>query len=576
MRSWKIVVAGVCLMVLCCASPVWAAEKAPSVNAAGTVVNEMVVTATRTGKKADEAPASVTLVTREDMERLHIETLDEALQHVEGLFVKRAKGLIESLPSVSMRGLYGQERTLVLLDGVPMNRGYASMVAWNMVAMDNVERIEVIRGPASALYGGNAMAGVINIITSLPQKTEIGARMGYGTNETYSTAAYVGDRYERFSIRVGAEYEETAGYVNNLVTRSVSAGDGDLQGGYGATNVSGSPVWVVGDKGDQPASRYNINFTSAYNTTDTGQVRLNYQMGDHKYDYDNPNTYLTGPDGREAWKGTVNAGDGLKATVSPYNYVYYGGKAEEKFYLPSLTYRERFGRLGFKGVLGYQHWHKMYTVATGYGDSNYDDSVGTRSDTWTNTWTLDLQGDITVFEKHLLTFGLYGRSDEMSQEDWNLSYYRNEDSKTTKNKIAEGNDLLYAFYIQDEWRLLPSLTLYGGLRLDCWKAYNGKAGNVGEEMSFDEPDDSAISPKISAVWNPLADTFIRASVGRAFRAPNLYELYRTWPSSSYINYSNPNLSPETLWNYEIGGDQYFWDRKIKVSMTLFHTDVEDA
>lgn len=579
MRVYAKFLAGVCLATLLYALPALAQSATASneaEKASVTTTNEMVVTATRSEKQIDEAPASVSVITQEDMSRFHIDTLDEALQHEVGVYVKRSKGIIESLPVVSMRGLYGQERNLVMLDGVPMNRGYAGMVAWNMVGMNNVQRVEIIRGPSSALYGGNAMGGVINIITNLPSKTEAGARIGYGTDETLSYAAYAGDRWDRFALRAGYEYEDTAGYASSFVTRSVSAGSGSLTGGYGTTNTSGDPVWVVGDKGDQPASRYNFNAVAAYDTTSTGQIRLNYQMGEHKYDYDHPNTYLRDSAGNEAWSGTVQAGSGKKASVSPYNYVYYNGKAQENFYLPSLSYQEKFGAMGFKGVLGYQNWHKWYTVATGYGNSNYDDSVGTRSDTWTDTWTMDLQGDLRVFSSHYLTFGVYGRSDDMSQEDWNLTYYRDEDSKTTKNKTAQGKDHLLAAYIQDEWRALPQLTIYGGLRLDYWQAYDGKAGNVGDERTFDEPTDSAISPKVSAVWNPLADTFVRASVGRAFRPPNLYELYRTWPSGSYTNYSNPDLKPETLWSYELGADQYLWQRKVKLSATIFHTDLQDA
>ena len=101
------------------------------------------------------------------------------------------------------------------------------------------------------------------------------------------------------------------------------------------------------------------------------------------------------------------------------------------------------------------------------------------------------------------------------------------------------------------------------------------SGPVSELERFNESSDSSVSPKASAVWNPLKDTYLRTSIGEAFRPPTLYELYRTWSWSAGTYHSNPDLGPETLWNYEAGLDQYLLDRRLRLSVTAYHTDAYD-
>jgi iron complex outermembrane receptor protein len=573
MKIFKVLLS--CCLVVCLGNPLFAAQQ-EDVKADETVdMEEMVVTATRTEREIDNVPASVSVITREEMKKYHIQTIDEALKYEAGIYFKRKKGLSDSLPSIEMRGLPGQERTLVLLNGLPINGGYDGGVKWNNISVENIERIEIIRGPASALYGGNAMGGVINIITTTPQKLEAEIFGGIGSDETYRYGGYVGDKFDKFGIRFGYEAEETGGYPTSLVTRSIYSGTGTLTGGYPTTSTSGTPKWVVGDKGDNWAKRQNINLMASYDLTETGTISLDFQYGQHKYGYDEPNTYLTDASGEPSFSGTVDVGDGQYASVKPYNYIYYTGIGNEDSYLASLTYKETFGSVGFTGKIGYQFNNKWYTTTTDT-TGTFDNATGKLSDADTETWLADLQANMPLGDKHFLTCGLYFKTDSFEQDSYNLSYYRDEDSKLDKIDITRGKDLFYALYVQDEWRVLEQLTLYGGLRFDFWKAYDGKSGSVGSVEEYDEPQDYAISPKIGAVWNPLEDTYLRGSVAKGFRAPNIYELYRTWQSGWYTYHSNPDLDPEIIWTYEVGADQYLFNRKLKIGATFFHSRLKDA
>lgn len=344
-------------------------------------LGDVVVTATRTEKDVDSAPGSVTVITREDIAKLNIHSLDEAIKYETGVFTKHIKGLSDSMPSVHLRGLYGPDRTLVLLDGIPLNTGYNGAVDWTCISKENVERIEIIRGPASALYGGNAMGGVINIITSTPKKLQANASFGYGSNETYRYSAYIGDRLkDKLNIGIGFEGEETDGYPTSLTTRSIKSGPGTLTGGYGTVRATGyktyykagDPAWVVGDKGDNPAKRWNVNFKTKYDLTDTGSIAFNFQTGHHSYEYDRPNTYLRDENGDPAFSGKVDVGGGQYASVSPSNFT-PSGMGEKKEAVYSLAYKEMFGAVRFNGKAGYQQRDKWYTTATG---SDYDNASG--------------------------------------------------------------------------------------------------------------------------------------------------------------------------------------------------------
>jgi iron complex outermembrane recepter protein len=128
-------------------------------------LEEVVVTATRTEKVLEDAPASVSVITQEDLAKQNVKTLDEALRVTPGLYAKRTKGMMDSTSSIAIRGFRGDQYTLVLIDGLPVNDAYTGGLEWGTLPITNIERIEVVRGPASALYGGNAMGGVINVIT---------------------------------------------------------------------------------------------------------------------------------------------------------------------------------------------------------------------------------------------------------------------------------------------------------------------------------------------------------------------------------------------------------------------------
>ncbi len=536
-------------------------------------MKEIIVTATRTEKEIDKAPGSISVIKEDEIRRLKIDAIDEAMKWYVGVFAKRSKGLMDAIPSVKLRGLPGQYRTLIMIDGIPVNSGYAGSVYLNNIPIDNVSRIEITRGPMSALYGGNSMGGAINIITKTPERFFFDVSSGYGSDTHWRYRINIGDRFfDRVSLSIGHEREETNGYPTCLVTRPIKTGTGTLLGGYLTHDYKGRERWVIGDKGDNTAKRWNTYAKLFAEITETGKLTLSFQKGFHRYDYDEPHTFLRDQSGRPSYKGYVDIGGGKTAKADPKYYVYYSGEGEKEWYYIAAIYEDIFGPFHFIGKTAYQRWNSWYTSAYPKSGQGFYDAKGKFSEGNSYSWFTDLQISFSPYSSHTITAGFYFRYDNYDGDDSYLPYYRDEDTRGEKLLDIGGKARFISFYGQDEWNILKNLILYTGIRIDWWRAYDGYSSDYGD---FDEKEDYCISPKFSAVFSPFKDTILKASIGRAFRAPNLYELYRTWTGTWGTYHSNPDLDPETLWNYEVNIIQYLFSRKVKIQGTYFHTDIDD-
>ena len=550
----------------------WMPEAMASSPTDTSVMEDIVVTASRSEQTSDQAPAATSVITREEIEKFNIETLDEALKFETNAYHRNGMGILMTSKPINLRGIPGSERTLILLNGIPMNSGFNGDVNWNNISMNNVERIEIIRGSGSSLYGGNAMGGIINIITRDPDKFEASINLGVGEQSTYKTEFSVGTRKDRFSFLLGGELQDTDGYAPYLRHRPVKDGDGDLSGGWYSPSNTGTDYWVIGDRGDMSASNKNINFMTSYDTSDTGVLRFEIQAGLHESEYGEPHTYIVDADGNPAWSGNIDAGDGENVPIKYSDFLYGSRKLEQSSIMPSLTYKERFGPLDFQGAVSYKKLNNVFGEENASSDDTYKNAPGTLFDRELDTFTTDLQFGMEAGNRHYLTMGAYYRYDDLKRDTYGLTYYRDLDAKEDHEFIIRGEETQYALYVQDQWEILEDVTLYTGLRWDSWEAHDGKSGELGAVVDIEDYEEHHLSPKLSAVWQVGKETFVRGSVANSFRGPTISELFYL-PSSSYI--ANPDLKPETMWNYEIGADQYLLDRKIKLSGAVFHSEIED-
>lgn len=178
------------------------------------LMEEVVVTATRTESPVENLPQNITVIPKEDMEKMHVKTVDDILQNVAGIEVIRSFGLSCS-GWVIMRGVGSHKRTLVLKDGIPLNTAsYGGFSSWNQLSTGNIDRIEVIRGASSALYGSDAMGGVINIVTKEPaEELEGDLSCEYGSQNTHLYDLNLrGKKFDWLGFRLSAGSKSDDGY----------------------------------------------------------------------------------------------------------------------------------------------------------------------------------------------------------------------------------------------------------------------------------------------------------------------------------------------------------------------------
>ena len=232
------------------------------------------VTAARELKDTESVPAAVTVITKEDMEG---HSVTEALSIYAGIGSYSIKGDTRTDGAPLYRGFSenSQGRVLVLIDGVKLNNPDMSGINWLSIPEERIERIEVLKGGNSALYGNNAVAAVINVITKIPErKTSVTADVNFGSNESSEKAFSASTGGEKISLDVAAKTKKTNGWRERT--------------GYESTDFSGTmrikPVdkldvslsLIHGDSeyelpGELTEAQYEDNSKQAKNYEDTAE-----------------------------------------------------------------------------------------------------------------------------------------------------------------------------------------------------------------------------------------------------------------------------------------------------------------
>lgn len=523
-------------------------------------LGDVSVTATRTEQNTIESPASVEVVSAKKIAEKSVQRADEALKDVSGVYFR---GDLDHTPnswsnSVTLRGVPMYYRTAVLLDDATMNNAFSAGVNWSNIPVEDIERIEVVKGPFSSLYGGNAMSGVINVITKEPTERDIVVKTGYGSNDFRSaTVSYRDKITDKLAVSVNLNAKSSDGYVNDLVVKTPSTGTGGtaVEGALQTLNTTGQTVYVVGDKGEKSWDERNGNLKLYYDFDRFGKVTLGYSYHKSENDYVGLNTYLTDTSGDPVVSGSVQLDSTHKATLSEKDFLFGPtGEKTDRFtlgYETKLTDDLKIKLNSYYAKYGY--WY--ISQSTG---AVSDGGPGTYTDIPNETWHGSLQLSMPVGSSHYIVMGGDLNRNELAKKVNVLPDWTDFDTRTTLNSESNGKNTTKALFIQDTIDISDTLVAYIGGRYDTWTT----SGNYidytkGTSTYYDERSDSHFSPKASLVYMPDERTTIRTSVGQAFRAPSLSDLYSSFYSGSKLYSSSPDLKPETMTSWEIGFEHIF-------------------
>lgn len=498
--------------------------------------------ATGTQTPIDKAAAVATVITKEDILAMGATDLDQVLETVPGLHVTR--GEVGFAPKYIIRGITSTSnpQALLLINGIPAtslvygNRGNA----WGGMPVKSIERIDVIRGPGSALYGADAFSGVINITTKRGRDidgTFAGSRAG--SFDTYGAWLEHGSTHGDLNLGLTLEYQTSNGQEEVVDQDNQSALDGLL-----GTNASHAPGKMNRAMDmvefrfslDNKRTQFNLGYQGRFNAETGPGIALSLDpIG--QFSSDRFNTDL---------RHTFNITDSLETDVR-LAYYYQTQKVEEDFYLypentviPVPVPGNPVPRLESfpQGVIG-NPGHREHTTR------------------------LDILNSLNFNEEHIVKFGLgvaWSDAFEISEEK---NFNSDLSPKPGTEVVDDIDDEIYLpeksrtssyFYLQDEWKLRENWQLTSGLRYDYYSDFGG-----------------TINPRLALIWATTNNLTTKLLYGRAFRAPSLQErLVKNNP----ILLGNDELDPETIDTIELG----FYNQpssQLRYSANLFYYEIDD-
>jgi iron complex outermembrane receptor protein len=223
-----------------------AATIAPAALAQSSGEPAVIVTASRFPERRLDAPVGMIVVSAEQIANDNARTLPEILSHLGGVYVRDNSGSPDKQIDLRGFGITGDQNTLVLLDGIRLNENDLSATRLSAIALQSIERIEILPGSGAVLYGGGATGGTINIITKGPRPSRKDADVfagagSYGTADTRASANLAGERFG--ALFSGSHYESDNYRFNNAVRQDIATGDLRFTGDAGSLAMKFGSDW---------------------------------------------------------------------------------------------------------------------------------------------------------------------------------------------------------------------------------------------------------------------------------------------------------------------------------------------
>lgn len=498
-------------------------------------LGDVVVSASGFEQKITEAPASISVISGEELQQKRYGNLAQALEDVEGVDVRQGAGKTGGL-NISIRGL-PSEYTLILIDGRRQNNagdvtpnGFNETSTSFMPPLSAIERIEVIRGPMSTLYGSDAMGGVVNIITKKVAKEWGGS---ITLDHTFQENRDYGETSNTSFYTSGPLIQDLLGLSvrGSLYDREAS----DLQFSNGAN---------VTKRGASPVEGRNNNLGARLTLTPHEDHDFSLDLERGRQVYNNDECQLGNLDGHTNGSGT--AGCGAPSTRAS------GYRDEMRFERDQFALSHT-ARLGF-GTLDSSVTHKTTETIgrTIPGNVIGDAYVGFPS---------IIAGDDRKLKSTDLVF------DTKLVAPLGQSHIATVGAQYADSKIEDGlateefKQKSWALFAENEWRMRDDLALTLGARYEDHEAFGGH-----------------VSPRAYLVWNTTDNWTLKGGVSRGYKTPTLNQLHDgingVTRQGDEITIGSPDLKPEITTNTEFGA---YYDNfaGFNANVTLFHNKFKD-
>ncbi|MGF1644632.1 MAG: TonB-dependent receptor plug domain-containing protein [Thiotrichales bacterium] len=477
-------------------------------------LDTVVVTGTRTERALLDVPVRTEVVSREALETTHARDLADALRHQPGLLLQEIHG--KSGTEVWLQGL-NADRVLVLVNGRPVSASTGSTVDLSQLSVGEIDRVEIVKGAVSALYGSSAMGGVVNIITrrpSAPWSYIVAGDVGSFGDKNRGAATKPSSRHavldlsansDRLGARLSADLRDSDGFD---LDKSTFRYEGDAGPKF---NLNGELAWRYSTDNE-------ITFTPAYYREDlvNGFADTAPGIGEIRKE---KREFAERATGTLAFRHRTELGSKFSGYVMHESFD--NQTAQDVIATPEVE-QERNAQLGFDKA--------------------------------------EIQWDQPLGESQLLTLGLVAFDSDLEQSAVRRDGGRVLEIREISPGARQRNIEFFAqndIFIGEHWELLP------GLRIQ-------------DDREFG----SHLAPKLNLMYRPSIfapfETRVRAGIGSGYRTPNLKERFFVFDHSQlgYMVLGNPSLNPEQSMSYQAGFEISHANGS-RAEFSLFHNDIED-
>ncbi len=491
---------------------------------------QLVSIASKTEEEVSKAPSIITVITAKEIENMGARTLTDALRIIPGFDIVKGKSF--GTVRYSARGMQNSgsnSKIKALVNNHPLNMPLfgATALFFDDFPLKHVKKIEVIRGPGSALYGSNAFLAVINIITKNAEDIDgIEIAGGFGSFDTQDYSVLYGKKVYGVDI---------SGFANFYNTNGLSEA-------IEQDKLSGTPFSITPGDTDDGRNKIDLNLKLAYKDLELNGKYIN--------------------------KDTESfVGSGVALTNDNENFLNY--------VMANLSYKIERDRLSINPRIYYDQFDFKFDIqGTPEGFTLLDDpdgdgdferfpegikSVGLGTNRRLGS---EIQIDYELFSNNTFTMGFAYEWETMdNSESFNnrdpitgASLGSLQDTTDTANWIREKTRQIWAVYMQDKWDIVEDMGLTIGIRHDHYSDFEGTT-----------------NPRIGFVWDFMENATLKLLYGQAFRAPHFRELYSV---NNTVSIGNPDLKPETIRTYEVGLAYKFTD-ELNVNVNYFFNVIRD-
>ncbi|HJU99879.1 MAG TPA: TonB-dependent receptor [Burkholderiaceae bacterium] len=492
--------------------------------------------ATGSAQSLRRAPAVASVITAADIAAMGATDLDQVLETVAGIHVTRVPTLYAS--SYIIRGIgaggVSNPQVLVLLNGLRMTTDFNGDKGnmWVSMPLTNVARIEVIRGPGSALYGADAFAGVINIITKTAEQMP-GLRVGARTGTFRERDAWLeyGHKQEQLAVAAYLEVGRSDGSDQALEADAQTLNDRRF-----GTHVSNAPGPI----------------NTGYHALD-GALDLSYQRWRWRSNL--------------KWRSDVGTGLGVNAALDPGHKTRSGyALSELSWTAPDLSDSWSAG-----GSLSYMFFTEqspdglgLFPAGARIGPSFFPDGMIGGPGRWEHNLRGAAYATYSGWRRHALRLGAGHDIQDLYQVSTRKNFRLSpaglpiptgpviDYGEIQPHILPQRRTINYA-YLQDEWEFAPDWALTAGVRHDHFSDFGGTT-----------------NPRLALVWDADLNLTVKLLHGRAFRSPSFNEQRGINP----VNMGNPQVQPETIATTEAA---LTWQARpdLSVNLSLFRYAMKD-